>query len=391
MPGDITVFLVLTKDPTRVQGNTEKHYLSMFLSERSQLHVFAPLNGKVPNAENHSLPVKGITGALLINVLFAPYWIYQFYTQRPDIVYCYQNVILPALLGRYVFGTTVAFDIRSDPYDQTQEFFNEDDRGFSFKLAMRVAKLLHDMTLKRADYVFVLSDQLGDSVLENYDVEREKLRLLPLGVDTDRFRPSIDSYDQLSIVYIGSLARYRGIDAFLQAVNQLPEATKAELRIDLYGQGPKEYVFGLIDDVTNESEFEVHWHGLIDHEKLPAMAARSDIAVSPIPPYNAYQVSSPAKVFEYLAMGLPIVASRINPHERILDDGENAVLYNPGSITDFSQKLALLIDDDGLRSLMSKNARESSQMYCWNRRFEVIENTLGLESAPHKASSTNCF
>lgn len=378
MAGSQTVFLILTKDPTSVQGNTEKHYLSAFLSRRSRLHVFAPLEGSVQGASDYPLPVTGIGGAFVLNILLAPYWVYQFATERPDIVYCYQNVILPALLGEYMLGATVAFDIRSDPYDQTQEFFEEDDRGLAFKLAMRVARSLHAVVLQRVDHVFVLSEALADSVVENYSVDREQIRLLPLGVDTDRFRPSDESYDRLSIVYAGSLARYRGIDTLIDAVGGLSEEHQCQIRVDLYGSGPEEYVSELIADATQDSEFDIHWHGPVSHEELPTKAARSDIAVSPIPPYEAFQVSSPAKVFEYLAMGLPVVASRIDPHERILNDGETALLFNADSPADCRAKLARLVTDEELRTRLSVAAQEKSSQHSWEGRFQVVADALEL-------------
>jgi glycosyltransferase involved in cell wall biosynthesis len=372
------VFLVLTKDPTSVQGNTEKHYLSTFLATRSRLHVFAPLDGSIVDATNYSLPVKGITGAFVLNVLLAPYWVYQFTTERPDIVYCYQNVILPALLGKYVFGAVVVFDLRSDPYDQAQEFFDEDDRGLAFKLAMRAARSLHTVVLQRVDHVFVLSEPLADSVVENYDVDREQIHLLPLGVDTDRFRPTDESYDRFSIVYVGSLARYRGIDTFIDAVAGLSKEHQRQIRIDLYGSGPEEYVSELIADAAEDSEFDIHWHGLVAHEELPTRSARSDIAVSPIPPYEAFQVSSPAKLFEYLAMGLPVVASRIDPHERILNDGKTALLFDADSPADCRAKLARLVTDDELRTRLSVAARENSSQHSWEGRFQVVADALEL-------------
>lgn len=378
MAGSQTVFFILTRDPTSVQGKTEMHYLSGFLSHRSCLHVFAPLEDSVPKAIDHPLPVTGLVGALVLNVLLAPYWLYQFATERPDIVYCYQNVIFPALLGKYVFGAVVVFDLRSDPYDQAQEFFEEDDRDAAFKLAMRIASSLHAVVLRRIDHVFVLSEPLADSIVKNYGVDREQIKLLPLGVNTDRFRPSDESYDKLSIVYVGSLARYRGIDTLINAVSGLPEEHQRRIRVDLYGNGPEEYVSKLITDATQNSEFDIHWHGLVAHEELPTKAARSDIAVSPIPPYEAFQVSSPAKVFEYLAMGLPIVASRINPHERILNDGETALLFDADSPADCRAKLAKLITNKELRTRLSVAARKKSSQHSWESRFQVVADALEL-------------
>jgi len=378
MSNDRTVFFILTKDPTKVQGNTEKYYLSRFFAEQCALHVFAPLRSSIPKATNHALPVKGIIGAFLLNVLFLPYWCCQFITYRPDIVYCYQNVILPPLIGKYVFGATVAFDIRSAPYDQSQEFFEADERSVIFRITMFVAKFFHKITLKRADHVFVVSCLLADSIKEKYNVGRDSIKILPLGVDTKKFKPCNKSNERVRIVYIGSLTKYRGLDTFFAAVEQFPKETKQNLRIDLYGDGLEDYISELVANANRDNPLDTHWHGLVSHEELPRRAAKSDIAISPIPPFEAYQVSSPAKVFEYLSMGLPVVASRIKPHKRILKEGENSLLYDADSIEDFKEKLLVIIDDEKLRTQLSKNAREDSLNYDWKKRFSVVVDVLGL-------------
>lgn len=372
-----TVFLVHTNDPSKVQGSTEVHYVTEFLSERCDLHIFAPGLRSDEDAVSHALPIRGISGVVLLNLVLAPYWLYHLLNERPDIVYCYENVILPALLGRWVTDATVAYDLRSDPYQQGREFSEQGERDFLFRSFLLVGKYFHGFALKRAHYVFVLSEPLADAITSNYGVSRNAIRLLPLGVDTDQFAPAEESHDRTSIVYVGSIASLRDIGTVIDAVTGLAPGIQREIRVDLYGGGPEEYISDLMEQASG-TPVEVNWHGMIPHEEIPERAGKSDIAVSPLPPYDAYEVSSPAKLFEYLALGLPVVASRITPHERILDEQENALFFEPESAVDLRDKLKTLIDNDELRAEYARNARATAFAYSWEERFSIVEDTLRL-------------
>ncbi len=304
---------------------------------------------------------------------------YYLFKERPDIIYCYENVILPAFLGRWIFGATVVFDLQSDPYDQAVEFSSEDDRGLIFGLFLWIGKCVHTVALRWAHYVFVLSEPLADTVISNYGIDRNVIRLLPLGVDTTRFTPTEESYDRLGIVYVGTLNRHRDIDTLIEAVSGLPPELQANIRLDLYGKGDEKYISDLVSRASEGSPLKVEWHGMIPHEDIPKRAGKSDIAVSPLPAYEAYQVSSPAKIFEYLALGLPVVASRINPHERILTKNSNALLYEPESADSLRTQLEKLIQNKEARDEFAENARSTAIECGWEQRFSVVDETLNLK------------
>lgn len=373
------VFLIYNSNASEVQGSTEIHYLSQFLAKQSNLHVFAPLEKSIEGAVNHSLPINGIIGVLLLNIFLMPYWLFHFLKEQPDVVYCYENVILPAILGRWVFGATIAFDLRSDPYDQAVELSSEDDCRPLFMLFLRIGKYTHSIVLRWAHYVFVVSEPLAETVIANYGIDRSAIRLLPLGVDTKRFTPVDESYDRLGIVYIGTLNRYRGIDTLIKAVDNLSPELKANVRLDLFGKGDEKYITDLVSCASGGSPLKVQWHGMIPHEDIPKRASKSDIAVSPLPAYEAYQVSSPAKIFEYLALGLPVVASRINPHERILTENTNALLYESESANSLRIQLEHIIENKKMRDKFAKNARSTALECSWEQRFSVVEESLNLK------------
>jgi glycosyltransferase involved in cell wall biosynthesis len=83
-----------------------------------------------------------------------------------------------------------------------------------------------------------------------------------------------------------------------------------------------------------------------------------DVAVAPYPPQAEFYFS-PLKVYEYMAAGLPVVASRIGQIEEAIRDGVDGVLCPPGDPEAFAAALLRLADDPLLRARLGRAARES--------------------------------
>ena len=72
-----------------------------------------------------------------------------------------------------------------------------------------------------------------------------------------------------------------------------------------------------------------------------AFLALMDVAVAPnLPPGETGDYFSPLKLFEYMAMKLPVVCSRSGQMADIIRDGENGLLFTPGSATELAEKLS---------------------------------------------------
>ena len=79
--------------------------------------------------------------------------------------------------------------------------------------------------------------------------------------------------------------------------------------------------------------------GLVDLTYVPKYLAASDILVSPcIPNEKGEFINSPVKIFEYLAMGKPLVASDIGQQKEIIKDRENGLLFKTFDENEFVEK-----------------------------------------------------
>ena len=84
-----------------------------------------------------------------------------------------------------------------------------------------------------------------------------------------------------------------------------------------------------------------------------------DIAVAPYPEGDHY--FSPLKVYEYMAAGLPIVASAIGEIPALLEEGECGMLVPPGDVDALAASLDRLASDAELRRMLGHRARRSAR------------------------------
>jgi glycosyltransferase involved in cell wall biosynthesis len=143
--------------------------------------------------------------------------------------------------------------------------------------------------------------------------------------------------------------------------------------------------------------------GLVEQDEAPAYLAACDILLSPhVPnPDGSRFFGSPTKLFEYMAMARPIVASDLDQIGQVLrpalaSDGSPtgggtdealAVLVRPGERDDLLRGLSLLVEHPELRNRLGHNARRQVlSRYTWTRNVEEVlhrlEAVAGVDRTP---------
>src|SRR6185312_10399925 len=113
------------------------------------------------------------------------------------------------------------------------------------------------------------------------------------------------------------------------------------------------------------------------HDELPAHVAAFDVAVMP----DSNEYGSPMKIYEYMAMGKPVVGPRLGPLEDGIRDGETGILFERLDASALESALATLLGDESRRRLMGRRAREHVlASHTWTRNAErVLELVDGGE------------
>ncbi len=162
---------------------------------------------------------------------------------------------------------------------------------------------------------------------------------------------------------------YDAIDAFAIVSKQVPDA---ELRL-IGGSEPEVREYKAVVEKLG-SQGRVVVQGFIDPKKIPACINSFDVCLLPLP-FNrhfAYCVS-PLKLFEYMALGKPIVATTLPALLEVLQDGRNAVLVEPSNPESLAQGILRVLRDKALATRIGAQARaDALEKYTWEKRAQAI-------------------
>jgi glycosyltransferase involved in cell wall biosynthesis len=242
------------------------------------------------------------------------------------------------------------------------------------------------LNLAAAARVFVVSEVERRNLLRA-GVEDEKIVVNPNGVDAERFRPGAGGRDarrelgvaddETLVGFVGTFGPWHGVLALAEAVKLLPEA--ARVRFLMVGSG------ALRDEVERTLRESgalgrVILTGAVEHGRVPALLDACDVLTSPHVELadGSEFFGSPTKLFEYMAMGKAIVASRLGQIGDVLADGETALLVEPGDARALSAAILRLAGEPELRGRLGAAARrEAVARHTWAHNARRVLDAYG--------------
>jgi glycosyltransferase involved in cell wall biosynthesis len=196
----------------------------------------------------------------------------------------------------------------------------------------------------------------------------ERVHLWPQGVDSRRFHPSRFSKDwrvRLSggnpaeklLLYVGRLAPEKGIGGLKAALWAIPG-----LRLAIVGDGPARR------DLEREfADTPTVFTGVRKGRDLAAAYASADAFVFP-----STTETLGLSMLEALASGLPVLAARTGATGEVVSDGENGILYEPGSPGSLVAAVRKVVSDEELRLSLARNARLSAEKRDWENATRTL-------------------
>jgi glycosyltransferase involved in cell wall biosynthesis len=372
-----SVAIVFLGNLSKAQGSTEAYYVSRGLAEDYEVDIYTSTDPDIEDATHRSVPGANIVPSLfLYNLLLLPYFMYQFWKRDYDVIYTYKSVLLPPLVTSWIIESVWIVDLQTKPTGQAKEF---SENNYITAIYYYSYDVLYRYCLPHASAVITLSKPIRDHIVSEYNVEKSQTHIIPLGVDTTKFvceGSQGQSTTELDIVYIGSLSRLRGIDTCIEAIAK--SESNEEVHLHIYGNGPQDYLDEFKSKIRNNDLTDsITLHGYVDHERLPQHLSKMDAAVSPLPRLDSYEVSSPAKIYEYLAMELPIVCTDIRAHRVVLEEDCTGFFYEPGDPENLVAVINRLRSSspekwDQIRS----EARETAIENDWSRRVEHVKGII---------------
>ena len=179
---------------------------------------------------------------------------------------------------------------------------------------------------------------------------REKCVVVPLGVDTSRFTPPANQLtNQPTLLFVGRLRYYKGLDTLLQALTALPG-----VHLLIVGEGPMREEWERLTDTLSLRD-QVTFAGGIPDEDLPGCYHTAGIFVLPA---NARAEAFGTVVMEAMASGLPCVTTEVGTGTSwIVQDGVTGLVVPPRDPQALGEAIRSLLDNQQRRAMMGQAAR----------------------------------
>ena len=117
----------------------------------------------------------------------------------------------------------------------------------------------------------------------------------------------------------------------------------------------------------------VRYLGRVQHDSVPDLFARVKLGLIPLHPVTNYLDAYPVKMFEYLAAGLPVIATDVPRWREVLEAHDCGVCVPHGSPRLLGETIARLLDDDArARGMGERGRRAVEEHYSWETQAAVL-------------------
>jgi glycosyltransferase involved in cell wall biosynthesis len=272
--------------------------------------------------------------------------------RRYDLVQVHSlpDFLVFAALPLRVLGVPVVLDL----HEAMPEFFRSRFPRARGRVVHGVVRWQERLSIAFANRVITVNDALRDRLLE-IGVPPGKVEVVANAPDLTRFDPAAHPARPFAedgivrLIYAGALTPIYELDVVLDAIAELRGADPPRtIELEVYGRGDAEP--GLAERArTLGIDGAVRFHGRIPIESVPAAIAAADIGVAPTRRDEFTDASLSTKIFEYAAMGKPVVASALPLVDRTFPAGTVAT-YEPGDPHDLARAIGTVIEDAGGRA-----------------------------------------
>lgn len=233
--------------------------------------------------------------------------------------------------------------------------------------------------LRSTDRVIAVSTGVRDHVLAS-GLPRDRVVVIQNGVDVTLFaagrgnaiRRRYGLRGKPVVGFAGSLKPWHGVESLVRALPGLSES----VHLLLVGEGPQRSAVEALSRALNVST-RVRMAGAVPHERMPDYLAAMNVAVAPYEAQPNFYFS-PLKVMEYMAAGLPVVASRQGDLHDIV--GDAGVLVPPGDQLALGDALSQLLSNERRRRELGLRARRRARAMSWDAVAREVESVLRLEA-----------
>lgn len=349
------------------------HYLSPWLSKTSLQLIKSNFSIK----QNWTLtrlpifPFRDETGIFIFQLVYSIFGYLYYLFNQVDYIYTrdFSIVYFLSLLPNWLRPKTkIIFEIH--------KIYHKTSDKVSYKQENRANQIV--------DSFVATSNNCKDDLIALFNIGENRIIVAPNGVDLDHFQRNVVDFKILDkfalndqdkvIAYAGSFKWWKGVDDLIQAMHFVKDG-KAKLLL-IGGSGENlEKMKSIVE--SEDLEHQVKFTGHLSQKDMIELLYCVQVAVLPNnKSIEGEHYTSPVKLFEYMACGLPIIASNLEAINELIKEPDNCLFFEPENEKDLAQKIDQLLENPQLRKTMGNNNRKDVEKFTWDQKAIKIHRFL---------------
>ncbi len=298
-----------------------------------------------------------------------------FFRKRYDFIQVntLPDFLVFATLIPKIFGAKVILDLHEPSPELYGSIF-----GFDKKLLIRIVKFAEQISIRYADKVITVSDQMKDNYVKR-GASASKISVIlnvpNLEFNPDRYKEYYQGHknEKFSLICHGLIVKRYRHQTLIKAVSLLRDKIPG-IQLNILGKG--EYEGELKKLVSNIQVGDyVRFHGVIPFEEMIKMIAKSDIGVVAVEKNPYSDLVHTNKMFELIAMKKPVIISKTRAVEEFFGPDDSCLkFFESGDEKGLARRILELYQHPETRAKMVKNAYAKFESVRWEKMQEVYCN-----------------
>ena len=280
---------------------------------------------------------------------------------------------------------TAVHGVLADEFAQAQLRGSMSTRARAANFFMNRLAKIEGESARNASLVVTISKYSQKKIVELYKVEQNKIRVIPNGVDPERFKPALEGCKELkerigagnrqTVLFVGRLIPRKGLRYLVEAAKQVIKE-RGETLFVIVGDGPqKNRLIAEVKQANLSGNFA--FLGDISEADLPAVYGCADVFAFP-----SIQEGQGIALLEAQASAKPVVAFKVSGIVEAVVDKETGLLVEPNA-GELAQSVLRLLADASLRQKMGASGREYvlrefTWDICAQKMLRVYRETLQM-------------
>ena len=238
----------------------------------------------------------------------------------------------------------------------------------------KIAQSLEIQTYHDCDALVCISESLKEIIVNDFGINSAKVVVVPNAVDTTRFNPNVSSskrfFEGFTLGFVGRLYAWHGLDILLNALGEL-----CQEGIDIYlvvvGDGLVRKDWETQSQKLGISH-RVKFVGQVPWQNVPQYIAGFDVGyIGNIHMQVGKMYHSPLKLYEYMAMEKPVLASAFDDAKAVIKESTTGFLFEPGNPQDLKRAIKNAYSQKDALPEMGRMARdEILASHSWSVRVK---------------------